>query len=57
MWKIPPEVMRSRVPSEVREFASKNFADPQKHISRIMEIVATCLESFDLLETKDGRFF
>jgi PAS domain S-box-containing protein len=57
MWKIPPEVMKSRVPREVREFASKNFADPQRYISRIMEIVPTGLESFDLLETKDGRFF
>jgi PAS domain S-box-containing protein len=57
MWKIPPEVMKSRGPREVREFASKNFADPQRYISRIMEIVPTSLESFDLLETKDGRFF
>jgi PAS domain-containing protein len=57
MWKIPPEVMKARLPSEVREFASRNFADPQRYISRIMEIVATDLESFDLLGTKDGRFF
>jgi PAS domain S-box-containing protein len=56
MWKIPSEVMQARVPLEVREFASQNFADPQRYISRIMEIVATGLESFDLLETKDGRF-
>jgi sensor histidine kinase regulating citrate/malate metabolism len=35
MWKIPPEVMKSRVPREVREFESKNFADPQRYISRI----------------------
>jgi PAS domain S-box-containing protein len=56
MWKIPPEIMKARVPREVRELASQNFADPQRYISRIMEIVATGLESFDLLETKDGRF-
>jgi PAS domain S-box-containing protein len=57
MWKIPPEVMKARVPREVRELASQNFTDPKRYISRIMEIVATGLESFDLLEPKDGRFF
>jgi PAS domain S-box-containing protein len=57
MWKIPPEVMMARVPRQVRELASQNFADPSRYISRIMEIVATGLESFDLLETKDGRFY
>ena len=42
---------------EVREFASQHFADPERFIARIEEIVASGQESFDLLELKDGRIF
>ena len=35
---------------DVREFASRNFADPQGFLTRIAEIAATAQESFDLLE-------
>jgi PAS domain-containing protein len=41
----------------VREFASRNFADPQRFLVRIAEIAATAEESFDVLELKDGRIF
>ena len=57
MWKIPREVMKAGLPREVREFASQKFADPGRFITRIEEIGATDLESFDLLEPKDGRIF
>ena len=55
MWKIPREILEGGVAREVRELASQNFADPQRFIARIEEIVATDQESFDLLELKDGR--
>src|SRR5271166_4375587 len=48
MWKIPREVL---------ELTSQNFADPERLMARIEEIVATVQESFDLLELKDGRIF
>jgi PAS domain S-box-containing protein len=55
MWKVPPDVMEAGVSRKVLQFASENFEDPPRYISRIMEIVATDLESFDLLAPKDGR--
>ena len=42
---------------DVRELASRNFADPQRFFARIAEIAASAQESFDLLELKDGRIF
>ena len=57
MWKIPREVLEGGMLREVRELASQNFADPQRFIARIEEIVASDQESFDLLELKDGRIF
>jgi PAS domain S-box-containing protein len=56
-WKIPREVLERGMAREVRELASQNFADPQRFIARIEEIAASCQESFDLLELKDGRIF
>jgi PAS domain S-box-containing protein len=57
IWKIPREVLERGMAREVREFASQNFADPQRFLARIEEIATTCQESFDLLELKDGRMF
>jgi hypothetical protein len=57
IWKIPWEVMKAGAPREVREFASQQFTDPRRFVARIEEIGATNLESFDLLEPKDGRIF
>jgi PAS domain S-box-containing protein len=55
IWKIPREVLRGGTVSDVRELASRNFADPQRFFARIAEIAATAQESFDVLELKDGR--
>ena len=55
MWKIPREVLESGTAGDVRELASRNFADPQRFFARIAEIAATAQESFDVLELKDGR--
>jgi two-component system, sensor histidine kinase and response regulator len=57
MWKIPRGAMKAGVPREVRELASKRFADPRQFVARIEEIGVTDQESFDLLEPKDGRIF
>jgi two-component system, sensor histidine kinase and response regulator len=57
IWKIPPELMKASAPKKVREFASQRFTDPRRFVARIEEIGATDLESFDLLEPKDGRIF
>jgi PAS domain S-box-containing protein len=57
MWKIPREVLETATLREVRELMSQNFADPQRFIARIEEIITTAQESFDLLELKDGRIF
>jgi PAS domain S-box-containing protein len=57
MWKIPREVLEGGTAGEVRELASRNFADPQRFFARIAEIAATAQESFDVLELKDGRIF
>jgi PAS domain S-box-containing protein len=57
IWRIPREFLERGMAREVRELASQNFADPQRFIARIEEIAATCRESFDLLELKDGRIF
>ena len=41
----------------MREFVSRNFADPQRFFARVAEIAATAQESFDVLKLKDGRIF
>ena len=57
MWKITREVLERETLCEVRKLMSRNFADPQRFISRIGEIGAAGHESFDLLELEDGRIF
>ena len=57
MWKIPREVLEGGTAGDVRELASRNFADPQGFFARIGEIAATAQESFDLLALKGGRIF
>jgi PAS domain S-box-containing protein len=54
MWKIPREALEWGLPVEL---ASRNFADPQRFLSRIAEINTTSQESFDVLELEDGRIF
>jgi PAS domain S-box-containing protein len=56
MWKVPREILEGGNVLEVRRFKSENFADPQRFLARIEEIIGTGQDSFDLLELKDGRF-
>ena len=57
MWKIPREVLEGEITGDVREFASRNFADPRGFFARLAEIAAGAQESFDILKLKDGRTF
>jgi PAS domain S-box-containing protein len=57
MWKIPRESLEGGMPVDVQKLASRNFADPERFLSRIAEIAATSRESFDVLELGDGRIF
>jgi PAS domain S-box-containing protein len=57
LWKLSQELVESGNLGEVRKRMSQNFADPQRFLARIEEIVATTQESFDLLGLKDGRVF
>jgi PAS domain S-box-containing protein len=55
MWKIPREVVENEPLGKTGKIASQYFADPQQFLDRIEEIAATGVESFDVLELKDGR--
>ena len=55
MWRFPREVLKCGTLRAVLELASHRFADPNRFIARIEEILVTKRESFDLLELKDGR--
>ena len=57
LWNIPQKVLERGMLSEVLQLMSENFAEPERFIARIEEIVGTTRESFDLLELKDGRVF
>ena len=57
MWQIPRKSLEGGTPVDVRELASRNFADPDRFFSRIREIDSTSQESFDVLELEDGRIF
>ena len=57
MWKIPWRSLEGGTPVDVRELASRNFADPHRFFSRIAEIDSTSQDSFDVLQLEDGRIF
>ena len=54
LWGMPREVAQ-RGSASARQFTSRHFADPQKFLARVDEIVGGTEESFDVLETKDAR--
>ena len=57
MWKIPWRSLEGGTPVDVRELASRNFADPHRFFSRIAEIDSTSQDSLDVLQLEDGRIF
>jgi PAS domain S-box-containing protein len=57
MWKIPWRSLEGGTPVDVRELASRNFADPHRFFSRIADIDNTSQDSLDVLQLEDGRIF
>jgi len=55
---IPPDMMVSAHANELWDYISPQLKNPAEYLARVQEIVASsALESFDILELKDGRFF
>jgi signal transduction histidine kinase/ActR/RegA family two-component response regulator len=58
MWKIPPGVMESLDHKNVLQVTARQFKDPEQFRKKVDNIYATSPpESFDFLETADGRAF
>jgi PAS domain S-box-containing protein len=58
MWGLPSEVIDSREHRKLQEITSKQFANPKQFRERIAEIYLNSPgETFDVLETTDGRMF
>jgi PAS domain S-box-containing protein len=58
MWRIPESVLTARDDNQALDFVLGQLVDPQGFMAKVQELYATPdLESFDLLEFKDGRLF
>jgi PAS domain S-box-containing protein len=58
MWRIPPEVLKSGEHRRLQEVTGAQFEKPAAFRERIAAIYASSVpETFDVLETSDGRFF
>jgi signal transduction histidine kinase/ActR/RegA family two-component response regulator len=58
MWRVPRDVIESRVRRTLLEFLSGQFDEPAGFLARVDEIHRSSPpESFDVLELTDGRVF
>ena len=58
MWRLPRQIMEGGEHPRLLEVCARQFAEPQRYLSRIEEIYATSPhESVDILELTDGRVF
>ena len=58
LWGIPPDIMVSANATELWDYISPQLKDPASSLARVQEIVTSfAMESFDVLELKDGRVF
>jgi len=57
-WGIPPHMMISAHARELWNYVSPQLNDPAWYLARVQEIIASAaLETFDVLQLKDGRVF
>jgi PAS domain S-box-containing protein len=58
MWRIPADILKTREHARLQEVTAVQFANPAAFRERIAAIYSGSLpETFDVLETADGRFF
>ncbi len=58
MWRIPREILMSRADDRALSSVLDQLSDPRGFVSRVRELYSNAtLESFDILELKDGRTF
>lgn len=58
MWRIPRKVADTRDNQQIRDVIVKQINDPEKFLNKIQELKDRPeMESFDLVELKDGRVF
>jgi two-component system sensor histidine kinase/response regulator len=58
LWGIPAHMMVSAHATELWNCISPQLKDPARYLASVQEIVtSSAMESFDVLELKDGRVF
>ena len=58
MWRIPEELLAACDDNQALDFVMRQLVDPGAFMAKVNELYENPeLESFDLLEFKDGRFF
>lgn len=58
MWRIPREATEPEYPTPLKELVLPQLKDPKTFLAKIKALYADMeIESFDLLEFKDGRIF
>jgi signal transduction histidine kinase len=58
MWRIPPEIAESKDDGRAIAYAMEQLKDPEGFAKRVQELYNEPeIESFDILQFKDGRIF
>ena len=58
LWNIPDEILETKDDNKVLEYATTQIKEPEKFLNKVKELYTKPeLESFDVIEMKDGRTF